>query len=324
MIVDARMTEVSELETSGESRWRVLRLLLRKRIALICIGVLLVFYVAGFFAPLVAPHDPNRQELTVEARLQSPSSQNLLGTDRLGRDLLSRVIYASRTTILFTIAVIVTGGLILGLGLGLLSGYRGGWVDNLIMRVGELLGGIPTLFLMLVIAAAYRQRINDLAFWMKDNTFLGDDARPLLYFLIIVGVAVPFAWVGSARIVRSQVLAIREQEYVLAAEALGVSTVRLLFRHILPGVLPVYIVGLSASMAGIAGAELALSWLGLGVDPTTPSFGTMIFEAGGVRTFQEYPHLLLVGAIPIILFLFAWNLLGDAMVDLVEPRTFRR
>ena len=324
MLADAHVAEGGELEQSGEQRWRVLRLLARKRVALVCIAFLLVFYVAGFFAPLVAPQDPNRQELTVEARLQAPSSEYWLGTDRLGRDLLSRVIYSARTTILFTIAVLITGGLFIGLTLGLLSGYRGGWVDNLIMRVGELLSGVPTLFLMLMISAAYRDRINDLGFWLKDNSFLGDDARPLIAFLIVVGVAVPFSWVGSARIVRSQVLAIREQEYVLAAEAMGVSTMRLLFRHILPGVLPVYIVGLSAGMAGIAGAELALSWLGLGVDPTTPSFGTMIFEAGGVRTFQEFPHLLLVAALPIILFLFAWNLLGDALVDLVEPRTYRR
>ena len=324
MTLQTRAAEFGDLDMPREQRWRVLRLLAGKRIAVVCILVLLVFYIAGFFAPWVAPKDPNLQELTVEARLSSPSAENLLGTDRLGRDFLSRVIYASRTTILFTLAVVLTGGLFLGLGLGLLSGYRGGWVDNLIMRIGELLAGVPTLLLMLIIAAAYRDRINDLSFWLKDNSFLGDDATPLLYFLIIVSVTVPFAWVGLARIVRSQVLAIREQEFVLAAEAMGVSTARLLFRHILPGVMPVYIVGLSASMAGIAGTELALSWLGLGVDPGTPSFGSMLYEAGGVRTFQEFPHLLLVGAIPIVVFLFAWNLLGDSLVDLVEPRTFRR
>ncbi len=324
MAVQTGYTEVGALDLPGAPRWRTLRVLARKRIAVIAIVVLLVFYVAGFSAPLVAPHDPNRQELTVEARLSAPSGEHWLGTDRLGRDLLARVIYSARTTVLFTLAVVITGGLFLGLGLGLLSGYRGGWVDALIMRVGELLAGVPTLFLMLMISAAFRPRINELAFWLKDNSFLGDDARPLVYFLIIVGVAVPFAWVAPGRIVRSQVLAIREQEYVLAAEAMGVSTTRLLFRHILPGVMPVYLVGLSAAMAGIAGAELALSWLGLGVDPTTPSFGILIFEAGGVRTFQEFPHLLLVSAVPIIVFIFAWNLLGDALVDLVEPRTYRR
>ena len=123
---------------------------------------------------------------------------------------------------------------------------------------------------------------------------------------------------------RSQVLAIREQEYVLAAETIGASTGRLLLRHIFPGVLPIFLVGLSASMGGIAGAEIALSYLGLGVDPSTPSFGTLLQNAGGVRTFQEFPHMLLVSGIPIILFFFSWSLLGDALVDIVEPRTHRR
>ena len=305
-------------------RWRTLRLLASKKIAVICIAVLLVFYGAAILAPWVSPADPNRQELTVEAVRKGPSGDHWLGTDQLGRDLLSRVIYAARTTVLFTLAVVITGGLILGLGLGLLAGYRGGWVDNLIMRLGEILEGVPVFFLIIIIRAAYRERTNDLSFWLKDNSFLGADAPPLVAFVIITGVAVPFAWIGLARIVRSQVLAIREQEFVLAAETLGLSTGRILFRHVLPGVMPIYLVGLSASMAGFAGIEVGLSWLDLGVDPSTPSFGVMINEAGGVRAFQAFPHLLLVAAIPLILFFFAWNLLGDALVDIVEPRTYRR
>lgn len=307
-------------QPSGQ-RLRTLRLLARKKVAMLAIAWLTIFYLAAVFAPLVAPHDPGQQTLSVEARLQGPSGTHLLGTDGLGRDLLSRVIYAARTTTLFTLVVLVTGGLFLGLGLGLLSGYRGGWVDASIMRVGEVLAGLPTLLLMLAISAAFRSRINDAAFWLKDNTFLGDEARSLMYFLLIVGVAVPFAWVGSARIVRSQVLAIREQEYVLAAEALGASTWRLLLRHMLPGVMPIFLVGLSAGMAGIAGTEMALSWLGLGVDPSMPSFGALLNAAASVPLFRDYPHLLLSAGIPVVLFFFAWNLLGDALVDLAEPRT---
>ena len=307
-------------QPSGQ-RLRALRLLARKKVAMLAIVWLTIFYLAAIFAPLVAPHDPGQQTLSVEARLQGPSGTHLLGTDGLGRDLLSRVIYAARTTTLFTLVVLVTGGLFLGLGLGLLSGYRGGWVDASIMRVGEVLAGLPTLLLMLAISAAFRSRINDAAFWLKDNTFLGDEARSLMYFLLIVGVAVPFAWVGSARIVRSQVLAIREQEYVLAAEALGASTWRLLLRHMLPGVMPIFLVGLSAGMAGIAGTEMALSWLGLGVDPSMPSFGALLNAAASVPLFRDYPHLLLSAGIPVVLFFFAWNLLGDALVDLAEPRT---
>ena len=324
MRVEAGSLTTEELDRRPAPRFRFLRELARKKIAMLAIFFLSVFYLAGIFAPWVSTHDPNQQELTVEARYNTPSTEHWFGTDRAGRDLYSRVVYAARTTLLFTLVVLVTGAGIIGLSLGLLSGYRGGWVDASIMRVGEVLSGIPTLFLMLAIAAAFRTNINDLAFWLKDNSFLGDDARPIVAFLIIVGAALPFAWVGSARIVRSQVLAIREQEYILAAEAIGVSTGRLLFRHVFPGVLPVFLVGLSGGMAGIAGAEVALSWLGLGVDPTTPSFGILLFEAGGVRTFEEYSHVLLVSGIPLTLFFFAWNLLGDSLVDLVEPRTYRR
>ncbi len=307
-----------------EPRFRVLRELLHKRIAVVAIVFLAIFYVSALFAPLIATHDPNQQQLSVEARLQTPSGEHWLGTDRAGRDLFSRVVYAARTTTLFTLVVLLLGGGLVGVGLGLLAGYKGGVIDNSIMRAGEVLAGIPTLFLMLAIAAAFRSRLNDAAFWLQENTFLGDDARSIVFFLIIVGAAVPFAWVGSARIVRSQVLAIREQEYITAAEAIGVPTFRLLVRHVFPGVLPVFLVGLSAGMAGIAGTEVALSYLGLGVDPGTPSFGILIQTAGGVRTFEDFPHLLLVGAIPLILFFFAWNLLGDALVDVVEPRTYRR
>lgn len=324
MAVRTRPSDVDAFDLPDAPRWRTLRLLLSKKIAVVCILVLVVFYGAAIFAPWVAPADPNQQEFTVEAARAGPSADHWLGRDQLGRDLLSRVIYAARTTVLFTVAVVITGGLFLGLGLGLLAGYRGGWVDNAIMRVGEILAGVPVFFLMLIIRAAYRERTNDLAFWLKENTFLGADAPPLVAFVIIVGVSVPFAWVGLARIVRSQVLAIREQEFVLAAEAMGISTPRLLIRHILPGVMPIYLVGLSASMAGFAFWELGLSWLGLGVDPSTPSFGSMINAAGGVPIFEAFPHLLLVSAIPIVIFFFAWNLLGDALVDVVEPRTHRR
>jgi ABC-type dipeptide/oligopeptide/nickel transport system permease subunit len=307
-------------------RWRALRILVRKKIAMAAIVYILLFYSAGLFAPVLAPYGPNDQPrpLTAEDRFGAPSWKHPFGQDALGRDLLSRVMYAARTTILFTFIVIITGGLVLGLGLGLLAGYRGGWIDTLIMRVGEVLSGIPTLILMLAITAAFRSRINDAAFSLADNTPLSvTDARTLVQFTILVGAAVPFAWVGSARIVRGQALAIRESTYVEAAEALGASTSRIIFRHILPGVMPLFLVGLSAGMAGIALAEVSLSYLGLGIDPPTASFGTLIADAGGSRAFQTWPHLLLAGATPVVLFFLAWNLLGDALVDMLEPRSSR-
>ncbi len=319
-------------EFARPTRWgspagRAIRLLLRKKIACIAIVYLVIFYGAGMFAPVVVPMlglpSPYEQNRTLGEIRQGPSSEHWLGTDGLGRDLASRVIYAARTTVLFTIVVMLTGGLFLGLGLGLLAGYRGGWVDTLIMRVGEVLSGLPTLFIMLALTAAFRTRLNDLTFWLKDNTFLGDDARAIVQFLMISAVTVPFAWVGSSRIVRAQALVIREQAYVEAAELTGASTWRVITRHIFPGVVPLFVVGLSGSMAGIAGAEVALSFLGLGISPPTASFGTMIGDGAGIYAFQTYPHLLIAGAAPVMLFLYAWNLLGDALVDVVQPRSHR-
>ncbi len=324
MQAETTQLEVGEVGWRPAPRYRVLRELLRKRIAMTAVVLITIFYLAGIFSPWVSTHDPNQQELTVEARYAGPSADHWFGTDRAGRDLFSRIVYSARTTLLFTLVVILTGSVLLGLSLGLLAGYRGGWVDALVMRVGEVLSGIPTLLLIIAISAAFRTRISDLVFTLKEDSFLGDDARAIVPFLIIVLAALPFAWFGSARIVRSQVLAIREQEFVLAAETIGVSTPRLLARHIFPGVLPIFLVGLSASMAGIAFLEVALSYLGLGVDPGTQSFGTLIFEAGAVRTFQQFPHVLMFSGVPLILFFFSWNLLGDALVDIVEPRTYRR
>lgn len=316
---------LGDLHEDNRRRFGFLRELTRKKIAAVALVFLLIFYVAGFFAPLVAPYDPNYFVLGETPAREGPSWDHWLGTDRLGRDLFSRVIYSARTTILFTFAVILTGGVFLGLGLGLLAGYKGGWVDTAVMRVGEILAGLPTLVLMLAISAAFRPRINDLSFWLEDHTFLGDEAGTLVKFTILVGATVPFAWIGSSRIVRSQALAIRESDYILAAEAMGAPTSRILLRHIFPGILPVFVVGLSAGMASIAGAEVALSWLGLGIDPPGASFGSLIRDAGASpQTFKMTPHILLASAIPVVLFLYAWNLLGDALVDLVEPRNRRR
>lgn len=309
-----------EGQISGSVRGRLLRQLFRKKLAMLAIAFLAVFYLCGIFAPLIAPYSPNEQPAILPGAPTGPSADHLLGTDALGRDLLSRVLYSARTTILFTVAVVVTGGLFLGLGLGMLAGYRGGWVDTAIMRVGEVLSGLPTLLLIIAFTAAFRPRINDFSFWLKDHTFLGDDAKTLVQFIIIVGATVPFAWLGSSRIVRSQVLAIRENDYVLAAELLGASTWRVITRHILPGVMPLFVVGLSAGMASIAGAEVALSFLGLGITEPGSSFGTLIQDGAGVRIFQTHPHLLLVPGIPVVLFFFSWNLLGDALVDILEPR----
>lgn len=301
-------------------RFRFLREILRRKLAMIACIYLLVFYGAGILAPIVAPYDPAEQQLVQGAIYQGPSADHWFGTDSLGRDQLSRVIYSARTTIIFTVLVILSGSLVIGVGLGLLAGYRGGWVDTAILRVGETLGGIPTLILILAISAAFRTRLSDLAFWLKEHSWLGDDARTVVSFVIIIAVSVPFAWVGSARIVRGQALAIRESEYITAAESIGAGTWRIVWKHLFPGVMPLWLVGVSGSMAGIALTEVGLSYLGLGIEPPASSFGTLIQNSTGIVFIEKHPHMLVGSAAPVVLFSFAWNLLGDALIDIVQPR----
>lgn len=327
MAVAEALTLQTPATEVAPQRFRALRVLATKKIACIAIVYISVFYLAGIFAPILPIDGPNDQPspLTAELRNAGPSGDHWFGTDALGRDIFSRVIYATRTTLLITLVVTLTGGLVLGLGLGLLAGYRGGWVDTVINRVGEVLSGIPTLVLLLAITAAFRTRITQFSFDLADNTPLNvADSRAIVQFLIIVMASLPFAWISSTRLTRSLVLSIREQPYVLSAEAVGAGTWRIILRHILPGVVPFWLIGVTAGMAGIALAEVSLSFLGLGIDPPTASFGSLIADGAGPRTFQLNPHLLLAPTIPIVLFFLAWNLLGDALVDVLEPRSSRR
>jgi ABC-type dipeptide/oligopeptide/nickel transport system permease subunit len=297
--------------------WAAMGRLLRKKIAVLALTAIVVFYFVGFFAPVIAPHSYTDQDLS-NVR-QGPSLAHPFGTDDLGRDMLSRVMWASRTTVVVTLATLLTGGLVLSVGLGLLSGYVGRWVDTLIMRVGDVFFALPGLPMLILINASLGDRVRDwgwlktLEGWLKIDGFSD-------YFVVFAALSL-FAWVGGARIIRSQVLAIRETEYVLAARAMGASTWRIIAQHLLPNVSNIVIVGLSASLGGIAGSEIALTWFGVGVQPPTPSFGAMLYEGGSIRTLQANPHLLLVPGAVVAVLIFSFNLLGDALTDILTPRT---
>lgn len=293
--------------------------LMRKKVAVVCMTVIAVMYGSGIFSPLVAPYGYNDQNLSQVK--QTPSWSHPFGTDRLGRDLLTRIIYGLRTTVIVTITAMLGGSLILGITLGLTAGYFGKMIDAVIMRSGEVTSAFPDILLVLIIVATVKPRIVEWARGLEDT--IGFDLVQLGivdYAVISVALAI-FSWFGMARLVRGQVLQAREFQYVEAARAIGGSTPRILFSHILPNIIGPVIVVVSASLATFAGAEIFLSWLGIGIQPPTPSLGVMIFQNGSISVLRTNPHLLLfpVGTLAVLLFTF--NLLGDAVNDAFNPRT---
>lgn len=301
-----------------------MRRLARKRLAMIALFFIVVFYAAGTLAPVLGSLNiiPSYTAQNLDNALQGPSWSHPFGTDRLGRDQLSRVIWASQTTVIVTAATLLTGGLVLGVGLGLLSGYHaGGWIDTAIMRVGDVFASLPGILMLILINATLKGQVRSLAADVERFTGIGGivDSGAPDYFLVFGALSL-FSWVGTARIIRSQVLALRETEFVLAARSLGAPTRWILVRHLLPNVSNTIIVGLSLGLAGIAGSEIVLTWFGVGIQPPRPSFGALIFDAQSVRTLNANPHLLLFpGAIVTIIF-FSFNLLGDALTDVFTPK----
>jgi ABC-type dipeptide/oligopeptide/nickel transport system permease subunit len=298
---------------------RALRRLLRKRIAVVALIVIIGFYLMGIFAPWLAPYGYAEQDLN--NAFAGPSWEHPLGTDRAGRDTLSRNIYAARTTVVVTLATVATGAILLPLTLGMLAGYRRGLVDGFIMRFGEVLASMPGLPLLILINTALRPRFVEAVedfedkigwSWMSESNFAD-------FFLIFFALSL-FGWVGGARIIRTQTMLLRDTQFVVAAQACGSSTRGILFRHILPNVMPLVILGLSASLGAIALAEVGLTFLGVGVQPPSASFGRLISEGASRTVLENHPQLLLVPAAFVGALLFAFNLLGDAMNDVITPR----
>jgi ABC-type dipeptide/oligopeptide/nickel transport system permease subunit len=321
--VGAEISDITDLDERPASAisptGRAIRRLLRKKVAVVCLVVIAIFYLGGIFAPWIAPYAYEQQDL--DASFQGPSREHILGTDRLGRDLFSRVLFAARTTTVVTLATIAAGSIILPLSLGLLAGYRGGWIDSLIMRSGEILASFPGLPMLVLINATMRPRVEGWVEALEDR--VGWDfltASGFTDYLLIFFVLSLFGWVGGARLIRTQVLTFRRAEFIMAAEASGAGTPRILFRHVLPGVMPIIIVGLSASLGAIALAEVGLTFLGVGVQPPHPSFGALITDGVPRSVFENHPQILLIPAFVVASLVFAFNLLGDALNDVFTPR----
>lgn len=266
----------------------------RQPLAVIGVVLLSVFVVCGLAAPWLAPYNPASIDLL--HRLQSPSAAHWAGTDELGRDILSRLLWGARLSLAVSVTVVAVS-LGLGLVIGGIAGYVGRWVDTALTTFGmNTFQALPGILLAIAFAA-----------------FLGPGFTNLVLALAIGG------WAGYARLVRAQVMAVREREYVDAARALGAGPLRIFFRHILPNIVQPVLVQAAIGMAGVILAEATLSFLGLGIPAPAPSWGSMINDAR-LHLFDS-PHLVLFPAAAVAGAVLGFNFLGDALRDQLDPRT---
>jgi ABC-type dipeptide/oligopeptide/nickel transport system permease subunit len=259
------------------------------------LGLLFVLLVVGaaLFAPWIAPHDPLTGDLR-GAYLVRPGGRFLLGTDTQGRDVLSRVLYGARLSL--SVGMISqTVSVTLGVLLGLMAGYYGRWVDALVMRLADITLAFPTLLLLIAVAAAVKPSL------------------PVVF--VVIGIV---GWAGMARLVRSQVLVLRRSEFVLAAQALGARDRRVLLRHLLPNVRTQVIIAATLGIAGAIMAEAALSFVGLGAQPPTPSWGAMV--ADGRDLLRVAPWISFAPGLAIGVAVLGFNLVGDGLREAYDPK----
>jgi len=269
--------------------WRFAR---REPLGGIGAALFLAMIAVAILAPVIAPHNP--LEIRGALTYRTPGHAALFGTDKFGRDILSRTIYGAQIS-LYVGTLVVLFGTTFGLLVGLFSGYIGGNLDTVVQRIVESFQAFPALILALAVVAALGQHLNNIVF-----------------ALAIV------AWPGACRVIRSAVLAQKTRGYVEASRAMGCGNVRIVLRHILPNVFGVYLVIATAALGGAILGEAALSFLGAGLPPPTPSWGTMLNE--GATTAVVYPWLPIFPGIAISLAVFAFNFLGDGLRDYLDPR----
>lgn len=278
---------------------RAMRSLVQAKWPLVALFVLALVAIAAIFGPWLSPLDPNRQDIMM--RLADPLTEGrrnaffLLGTDGLGRDVLSRLLYGARISLLVGICAIMVGGTI-GVVAGLLAGYFGGWIDDVIMRLGDIQLAFPFILLAIM--------------------FLVILGPGVMNIIIVLGVG---QWVTYARIVRAQTLSLREKEYVEAARALGDSTFLIIFRTILPNIIAPLTVIASFNVASVILSEASLSFLGLGVPPNVPTWGAMLADSRDQLMANKW-WLAFFPGIAIVLTVLSFNILGDWLRDFLDPR----
>jgi len=280
--------------SQSSSLWSdALRRLFKNKAAVAGAIVLLILIVLAAFAPWIAPYPYAYQNLDLGA--SPPSSVHLLGTDVLGRDLLSRILYGARISLLVGF-IATTVALIIGVSWGIIAGYAGGKIDSVMMRIVDILYGLPFIIFIILLMVIFGRNL-----W--------------LLFLAIGAVE----WLTMARIVRAQVLSLKNQEFVLAAQAMGVSNLAMFKRHLLPNILGPVAVYATLTIPQVMLLESFLSFLGLGIQPPMSSWGTLIKD--GVESMEEYSWLLIYPGLTFTITLFALNFFGDGLRDALDPKT---
>lgn len=276
--------------TQGMRQWKKFK---RNKMAVIALILLGILIFASAFAPLLTSYGPEAISLT--ERTLAPSKTHLLGTDKVGRDVFTRLLYGGRISILIGLTGAL-GGAIIGAALGCLGGYFGGLLDRFLLRLSELFTTFPQTILVLILVA-----------------FMGQGVWNLFIVFWCTG------WMGTYRMTRAKILSLREETYVLACQAFGISNRSIMFRHILPNAAGPVIVNITLSTAGYVLQESALSFLGLGVPSSTPTWGNIFNAAKALDVVQAYPWLWLAPGIAISLFVLSVNIIGDGLRDALDP-----
>ncbi|WP_372898448.1 oligopeptide ABC transporter permease [Salipaludibacillus agaradhaerens] len=289
--------EEHKLKKKPETMTRIiLKKFFKNKLAVVGGIVLLIIVTMAVFAPLIAPQDPRNVEMDLLNRLAPPSTEFIMGTDDFGRDIFSRVLYGARVSLLVGFLAML-GGAIIGTVMGSLAGYFGGRIDNLIMRLVDILISFPNIFLLILLIA-----------------FFSPSVSLLIIFLASLG------WMSTARLVRGEFLSLREREYVLAAKTLGMRTNRIIFNHILPNALGPIIVASTLSVGNLIIVESVLSFLGLGVQPPTPSWGNMLQSAQNYTIMRDAWWYPVFPGLMIFITVLSINFVGDGLRDAFDPK----
>lgn len=299
-----------------QSAWHLFwRRFSRNIFAVVGLVIVIIFIFVGLFAPWLAPYSYTDQDLlNAEA---TPSFAHPLGTDRLGRDQFSRLIWGARTALIVAPSTVIIG-LTLGITLGAMAGFFGGWVDTLIMRISDVLFAFPGLLFALFIAATIQPRIET---WLLSYEFTKPFVRGgYAEFLVVIAALSIVGWPGLARLVRGQILALREQAFIEAAHAIGTPPWSILFHHLLPNAMAPVIVSISMGMGGAILAEATLSFFGIGIQPPTASWGSMVISNWEFWRSPSAPWLVWAPGIVVGILVFSFNFIGDGLNEALNPR----